>query len=280
MPRTDVASRPAVKTPVPQDGLGRRFTDAVATAELSSGPGDERVVTADEIAHLPSVVRRYLRFMGVVEQPRAWSFRVRFQGKFRIRRGLGWMPAEAWQYNSAVQIGRLFVMRIRFVGVIPMYGHDTYLRGHGRMTGKLFGRFTVVEGQGPEFDIGELTTYLNDAIMLAPSMLLTPSTTWTEVDGHSFDITLVDAGRSVTGRVYLDDTGAPFDFSTTDRFADLPSGLVRAEWRTPVQNWHAIDGRVVPGQVSAVWRLPDGDLPYIKGGFVPDSLALNVSPRS
>jgi hypothetical protein len=280
MSRPDIASRPAVKTLVPQDGLGRRFTEAVTTAELSSGPGDERVVTADEIAHLPSVVRRYLHFMGVVGQPRAWAFRVRFQGKFRIRRGLGWMPAEAWQYNSAVQIGRLFVMRIRFAGLIPMYGRDTYLRGHGRMTGKLFGRFTVVEGHGPEFDIGELTTYLNDAIMLAPSMLLMPSTTWTEVDGHSFDITLVDAGRSVTGRVYIDDTGAPFDFSTTDRFADLPSGLVRAEWRTPVQNWHSIDGRVVPGQLSAVWRLADGDLPYIKGGFVPDSLTLNISPRS
>ncbi len=279
MSKPDLASRTPLATPVPQDGLGRRFNEAVATAELSSEPGDEGAVTANEIAHLPSVVRRYLHFMGVVGQPRAWSFRVRFRGKFWLRRGLGWMPAEAWQYNSAVQIGRVFVMRIRFAGVIPMYGRDTYLAGHGQMTGKLFGRFTVVEGHGPQFDIGELTTYLNDAIMLAPSMLLTPSTTWTEVDGHSFDVTFVDAGLSVTARVYIDDAGAPFDFSTTDRFAALPSGLVRAEWRTPVHNWRSIDGRVVPDQVSALWHLPEGDLPYIKGGFVPDSLALNVPPR-
>jgi hypothetical protein len=278
MSRSDIARRTAVTTLVPRDGLGRRFTEAVATAELSTEPGDESVVTADEIAHLPQVVRRYLHFMGVVGQPRAWSFRVRFHGKFWLRRGLGWMPAEAWQYNSAVQVGRVFVMRIQFAGAIPMYGRDTYLAGHGRMTGKLFGRFTVVDGEGPEFDIGELTTYLNDAIMLAPSMLLMPSTTWTEVDGESFDITLVDAGRSVTGRVFIDDTGAPFDFSTTDRFAALPSGLVRAEWRTPVSNWHSIDGRVVPGHVSAVWRLPHGDMPYIEGGFVPDSLAFNITP--
>jgi hypothetical protein len=280
MSRPDLASRTAVTTLVPNDGLGRRFTEAVATAELSSEPGHEGVITEDEIAHLPSVVRRYLHFMGVVGQPRAWSFRVHFQGKFWLRRGLGWMPAQAWQYNSAVGIGRVFVMRIRFAGVIPMYGRDTYLAGHGRMTGKLFDHFTVADGQGPEFDIGELTTYLDDAIMLAPSMLLMPSTTWTEVDGHSFDVTLLDAGRSVTGRVFIDDTGAPFDFSTTDRFAALPSGLVRAEWRTPVQNWQSIDGRVVPGLVSALWRLPGGDLPYIKGGFVPDSLALNISPGS
>ena len=82
-----------------------------------------------------------------------------------------------------------------------MIGCDTYLDGHGQMVGKLFGLVTIVDGRGEEFDIGELTTYLNDAILIAPSMLLGPGTTWREVDDHSFDVTLTDAGRSVTGRV-------------------------------------------------------------------------------
>ena len=30
---------------------------------------------------------------------------------------------------------------------------------------------------------GELVTYLNDALLFAPSMLLGPATTWTPVDG-------------------------------------------------------------------------------------------------
>jgi hypothetical protein len=207
MPRPDIASRTAVKTLVRQDGLGRRFTEAVATAGLASGPGDETVVTADEIAQLPPVVRRYLHFMGVVGRPRVWSFRARFGGRFWLRRGLGWMPADA-------------------------------------------------------------------------SMLLRPNTTWTDVDAYSFDVTLADGGRTVTGRVFVDGAGAPFDFSTTDRFAALPSGPVRAEWRTPVRSWQSFDGRVVPGPFRAVWHLPDGELPYIKGAFVPDSVAFNISPRS
>jgi hypothetical protein len=268
----------AVRTIPAQHGLGRRFSEAVTTAGLASGPGDDTVVTGEQIDDLPPVVCRYLRFMGVVGRPRTWSFRAGFHGRFWLRRGLGWMPAEAWQYNSALQIGRVFVMRIRFAGVIPMYGRDTYLRGHGRMIGKLFGRVTVVDGQGPEFDIGELTTYLNDAIMLAPSMLLTPATTWTEVDGHSFDVTLADVGRSVTARVFVDESGAPYDFSTTDRFAALPSGLLRAEWRTPMQNWQPAGGRMLPGQVSAIWRFPDRDLPYVRGSFVSTSLQVNVPP--
>jgi hypothetical protein len=84
----------------------------------------------------------------------------------------------------------------------------------------------------------------------------------------------------VTGRVFLDDDGAPVDFSTTDRFADLPDGLVRAEWRTPIQRWELVDGRPFPGPSGAVWHLPDDPLPYIEGRFVPNTVAYNIPPSA
>jgi hypothetical protein len=226
-------------------------------------------VTDADIDELPRVVQRYMRFMGVVGRPRDWSFQGRFTGKFWLRPGLGWMPAEAWQYNSGLEVARIFVMRIRLAHVVPMTGRDTYLRGHGHMTGKLLDQLTVVDGHGDEFDIGELTTYLDDAILVAPSMLLGLATTWTGIDDTTFDVTLNDAGRTVRGQVSLDERGAPLDFMSTDRFAALPSGPVRAEWRTPVQSWERIDGRPLPGPFSAEWHLPDGPLPYIEADSYP-----------
>ena len=261
-----------------RSGLYRRFDREVAAADLPTGPVDVRPVTHADLDGLPAVVQRYLHFMGVVGRPRDWSFRAHFVGRFRLRPRLGWMPAEAWQYNSGVDVARIFVMRLRFAGVVPMIGRDTYLDGHGRMIGKLLDRVTVADGQGEEFDIGELTTYLNDAVLLAPSMLLGLATTWTGVDERSFDVSLTDSGRTVTGRVFLDDRGAPRDFSTTDRYADLPRGLVRAEWRTPVSSWESIDGRPLPGPFGAVWHLPGGPLPYIEGRLEPGSVAFNVQP--
>jgi hypothetical protein len=264
----------------PSGRLYRRFLDEVAAAALPDGPGDETVVTEADLAGLPDSVRRYLGFMGVVGRPRDWSFRARFVGRFRLRPKLGWMPAEAWQYNSAIDLARIFVMRVRFAGFVPMIGRDTYRNGHGHMIGKVLDRFTVADGKGEEFDIGELTTYLNDALFLAPSMLLGPSCAWTAVDDNSFDVALTDSDRTVTGRVFLDERGAPRDFSTTDRYADLPGGLVRAEWRTPVQRWEMFHGRPRPGPSAAVWQLPEGPLPYIEGRFVPASVAANVAPTS
>lgn len=259
----------------PPGDLYERLATAVREQGIPAGPGDPTPVTAAEVADLPPVARRYLDFMGVVGRPRDWAFRARFVGRFRLRPRLGWMPAEAWQYNSGLEVARVFVMRLRFARVVPMIGRDTYVRGHGRMIGKLLDRITVADGSGEEFDIGELTTYLNDALLLAPSMLLGAATTWTDVDDHCIEVTLSDAGRTVTGRLFIDERGAPYDFSTTDRFADLPDGLVRAEWRTPVSSWRVVDGRPIPGPFGAVWHLPEGPLPYIEGELDPASIAFN-----
>ncbi len=258
--------------------LERRFVHEVAAAGLPPEPVAGPPVTEADLAPLPEVVQRYLRAMGVLGRPRERSLRARFVGRFRLRAGMGWMPAEAWQYDLAEPIARIFVMRLRFAGFIPMVGKDTYVDGRGRMLGKLLDLVTVADGEGEEFDIGELTTYLNDALLLAPSMLLGAATTWTGVDDRSFDVSLTDAGRTVTGRVFVDERGAPVDFSTTDRFADLPGGPTRTEWRTPVQRWDEVDGRLLPGPFGAVWHLPDGPLPYIEGVIDRSSIVFSGGP--
>lgn len=100
-------------------------------------------------------------------------------------------------------------MRVRVAHLLPLLGRDTYDHGHGHMVGTLFDRFTVVDGHGDEFDIGELATYLDDAILFAPSMLLGTATSWRAVDDTSFEVGLTDAGRTVTGRVRLDGAARP-----------------------------------------------------------------------
>jgi Family of unknown function (DUF6544) len=233
-------------------------------------------VTESDIAGLPSTVQRYLRFMRVVGRPPDWSFRVKFEGRFRIRPGARWLPAEAWQYNSAVPPARIFVLRLRVGHLVPFYGRDTYLRGRGHMVGTLFGR-KVVDGSGTEFDHSELVIYLNDAVLLAPSMLLTPATSWTAVDDDSFDVALTDRGRTISGRVEIDQRGAPVNF-IADRYATLPQGIVIAPWRTPIQAWQTSSGRPIPGDASVWYDLATGPYCYAEGRFVSDSLGCNVAP--
>ena len=161
--------------------MNKRFAATVAAAGLHVGPGDQHPVTDRDIAALPERAQHYLRFMGVVGRPRDWSFRARFSVRFRRKPDESWMQCQAWQYNASPEIARIFYMRVMFARVVPMIGRDTYVRGRGRMHGKLFDVITVADGHGEAFDIGELVTFLNDAVLLAPSILLSPATTWIEV---------------------------------------------------------------------------------------------------
>jgi hypothetical protein len=138
----------------------------------------------------------------------------------------------------------------------------------------------VADGSGPEFDLGELVTYLNDAVLLAPGMLLAPTVTWRPVDDSSFDVALTDRGTTVTARIDVDERGRARDFSTADRYCALPGGLVRARWTTPVQGWTTAAGRPVPRGGAAIWHLPEGPYEYARARVDPRSVAWNVPPSA
>jgi hypothetical protein len=153
-----------------------------------------------------------------------------------------------------------------------MVGRDAYVAGRGAMRGKVLGLVTVANGAGDEFDVGELTTWLNDAVLMCPSMLLVDAVTFDAVDDRAFDVSCRDSGRTVTARVFLDDDARPRDFRTTDRFADLPGGLQRAQWSTPIAGWREVGGRATPTAGAAVWNLDSGDFTYAELTFADDAI--------
>jgi hypothetical protein len=249
----------------PSRSMRAKFVAEVAEARLPSGPGSREPVTEAEIAALPEPAQRYMRFMGVPGRPRIWSFRARWSGAFRRTPSEAWMPCEAWQYNTRLEIARIFHMRLRLHSVLPILVRDTYVRGEGRMRGRLFDAVSVVDETDEKIATGELVTYLNDAILFAPSMLLGSETTWTPVDRTSFDVALTDHGRTVKGRVFVDERGAVTDFSTMDRYGEDPAHpgeMVRARWSTPIRAWSTAQGRPLITHGEAVWHFQSGDLPY------------------
>jgi len=258
--------------------LYRRLAADVGTLGLATGPAQPRPVTEAQLDGLPDAAQRYLRFMGAVGRPADWSFLAHVTGKFRLRPGLPWMRCQAWQYNSGPSVARLFHMRIDAAGVLPMTGRDAYVGGHGRLLAKLAGRVTVADTAGPETDLSELVTYLNDAVLFAPSMLLVPAVRWAAVDDRSFEITLDDSGHRVTARVFLDERGAPVNFSTEDRWADLPGGLARMRWSTPVRGWTEVNGRWQASRGAAIWHMPEGPFCYAIFQFPPGAVSYNVPP--
>jgi len=261
--------------------MHRRFRKEVASAGLPETPGPAGVVTSAELDGLPEPAQRYFAFMQVVGRPRDWSFRLAFTGRFRMGPEQRWMRCRTWQYNHRPALARIFHIRIRLGGVVPVIARDTYVEGRGRMLVRLLDLFTIADGKGEEYDIGELVTYLNDAVLIAPTMLLAPEVSFAPAGPDSFGVSLADHGRTVSAVVTVDEHGAPADFSTTDRFcADPrdPKRLRRARWTTPVSGWRFADGRPLFTSGQAIWHLAAGPFPYADFRPVPGSLAFNVAP--
>lgn len=244
------------------------------------GPVHPRVVTDAQVAGLPEVVRRYLVFMGAVGRPRDASFRLGWNGRFRTGPERDWMECASTQVNTVDPLGRAFEMRMRFGRIVSVVAHDTYAAGKGRMRAKLFDWFTIVDERGPELDVGELVTWLNDAILFAPSMLIDLETVWSAVDDRAFDVELTHLGTTVRGRVFVDERGAPKDFSTTDRFIVDRGRRIRARWTTPIDGWRTVGGRVVPSGARAVWHLPERSFEYAEFRLNPEQTTFNDLPPS
>lgn len=260
--------------------MRERFLREVRAAGLQVRR-DPSPVTEADLAPLPATAQRFFRRMAVLGRPRDWSFVGHPAGRFRASPTAAWQPMHAWQYNTgAPGIARIFHIRLRMFGV-PVLARDTYVRGRGRMLARPLDLFPVVDGTGPEFDLGELVTWLNDAVLMAPSMLLVPAVSWAAVDDGSVDVTVTDGANRVTARLFVDADGLPTDFHTTDRWyaaAGAKGPPVRSRWTTPVEGWRAVDGRMLFSRGTAVWKLPGGDLPYAEFTLQPGALAFNVAP--
>src|SRR5262245_38806522 len=141
-----------------------KFLREVERARPPSLPALRPIIGETELSTLPEPVQRYLRFMRVPGAPKTWSFRAHWPGRFRLGRERRWLACEAWQYNCRLGVTRIFHMRLRLGGVLPVLVRDTYVSGRGRMLGRVFDAFSVVDQSDEKIATGELVTYLNDAI--------------------------------------------------------------------------------------------------------------------
>jgi hypothetical protein len=262
-------------------GMRTRLEHRVDRLDLPAPEPEGPPVTEADLAALPEPARRWLRRAGVVGRPRDLTLDARWRGRFRLRPRARWMPFEAWQHNTVGPVSRVYTMRIDMAGVLPMFGVDSYVRGTGRMHGRVLGLVPVADGAGPEFDAGELATWLDDAVLLAPSMLLVPAVTVEPVADDAFAVTVADGGRRVSVTVRVETCGRVRDVTTDDRWCALPSGPVRARWTTPVDGWVSVDGRQVPLYARAVWDLPEGRWTYAWGRLDPLAVRWNgrTGPR-
>ena len=153
--------------------------------------------------HLPAPARRWLDH--AIAPGTALCRRTRLTQRGRLRLNGRWRPMQAVQALDPLA-GFVWVVEVRLLG-LPVRGFDRLVDGtegwEGEMRHRLFGRFTVVHVEGPDYRRSAAARAAAE-LMWAPAAALDPGVEWRSVDdarctavvpvaGHEHEVTLTVA---------------------------------------------------------------------------------------
>jgi hypothetical protein len=224
-------------------------------------PAGMRIVTPEMLEGLPAPVRRYLTDTGIVGTPFVQTVHLKQAGWMQTGPGQPRLPLDAEQHYTVCPPGFVWSGTIR-LGRLPLVrGRDMYAGGRGNMLIRAAGLFTIADATGAETDQAALTRYLSEMIWF-PTAFLEDNVAFAALDERSVRVTLTDRGRSVSGTLFFDDEGRLTDF-VTQRYRMVEGRFELDTWSAPATEYGERAGLKLPVRGQAVWKLPEGDLPYI-----------------
>lgn len=245
--------------------------DVISAMENTSGI--DQLITEKDIEHLPLIVKKYLRYVGVVGKPKVYNVKIRFEGEMRDK-GKDWFPFTSEQYNFFDSPTRLFFMKAKVKG-LPTNGYHRYVKEGASMHIKSISLFPVVDIDTPELFPTETVTFFNDLCLFAPAALIDERIAWESLDDLSVKATLTTNNISISAILYFDEDGQLINFVSNDRYAI--SEMETFPFSTPASNYEKINGYHLPTYGEAIWHYRDGDFVY--GRFNVKSIEYNVSNK-
>lgn len=238
-------------------------TAAAIDAELAAMLANARpagvIVTEDMVARLPEPVQRYLRYSNVIGTPIPSTVRLTQAGRIRGAPDANWMALEAeetYTTNPPAFVWRAWFPRRQLPFVL---GRDEYAGARGSILMKMAGTFAVANEHGAELGPAGLMRYLNE-MMWFPAAFLGTNVTMTQVDSHSFNVTIADSGVTASATLFIDAEGRLTNFRAT-RYNTGSRSM--ETWETPIRDYGDYNGMRLPSRGEGVWKLPSGDFSYI-----------------
>ena len=225
------------------------------------------LVTVSDLILLPEPVKRYLKYVGVLNKPKIKNMHITFKGQMR-EKGKDFFPFTCEQYSFFNEPTRLFFMKAKMKG-LNVLGYHKYVNATATMDIRLFGFFAVVKQSGKNMDKIETVTLFNDMCLMAPATLIDKRITWQPIDDNSAKATFTNHNSTISAILYFNEKGQLIDFVSNDRDVN------HYPFSTPVRNYKNIKGINIMTYGETIWDYPDGKFVY--GKFNLKEVEYNVS---
>ena len=240
----------------------RRVAREVRGLFLAASPGT--VVVPSDWQELPEPLQRYFRLVLPEEQTRIGSARLRFVGMMRADKNKSWMKIESDEYISCHPPGFIWHAVARLLPLLWIEVRDCYHERKGNMRVLLMSLKKLDDSLGWEMDQSSLLRWLSEATMFPTALLPGDHIAWKPIDSKSARAVVRDGEITASAIFYFDKRGAIKKVMTADRYREVKGKPEKAVWIGYFHNYQRKGGILVPTEIGATWKLPQGNLNYAR----------------
>jgi hypothetical protein len=220
------------------------------------------ILTESELAPLPDLVRKYIRYTGCVGKATVNNFKIKFTGKIRDHAKPVWMELNTVQYNFIKTPTRLFYLDATMKG-LPVAGFHCFKNGIAFMDIRLLSIFKVEYQSGAVMNVSETVTFFNDICCMAPGALVDERIKWLEVEGNKVKASFTNNGITISAWLYFNEKGELVNFVSEDRSPLGKNGeSLNLKWSTPLRDYKEINGYKLASYAETIYSYPEGDFTY------------------
>jgi hypothetical protein len=219
------------------------------------------IVNESDLEHLPSIVQKYLRYVGVVGKEKVYNMRVVLEGRIRSKPEDSWMRLTSKQYSFFDNPTRVFYIKATKAG-IPALGLHLYKNEKASFVVKLLGLIKVVDAKGDKLNHTETVTVFNDMCLLAPATLINEKIQWNEIDSLTVDAKFTNGNITISARLFFNKIGELINFVSNDRFDTDGKEYTNYPWLTPIKKYNQINGYKLCSEISTDYQRPDTTFSY------------------
>ncbi|MBF2097912.1 MAG: hypothetical protein IGQ88_05985 [Gloeomargaritaceae cyanobacterium C42_A2020_066] len=251
-------------------GAGRWQADTQAlNARLAASqqPVRPQWVQLEETSGLPDPVQRFLRKTLQAGRPMVVRVQMRHEGLFNLGQTTDqWRPFTSEQQVLTQQPGFVWNGRVTVLPGLPVWVHDAFLAGEGRLHASLLGLWPLADLQGTEaIAAGQLLRFFAEAAWYPTALLPSQGVTWVAVNDHTALGTLTSGALSASLVFTFNEQNLIEQVYAAARGRTVGNDLVPTPWSGRFWNYTHQGGMFIPLEGEVAWLLPEGVKPYWKG---------------
>lgn len=235
--------------------------------KVSQVPSVTEVCTDEEIDQLPEPLKRYCDYIGLKNFPKYQVVRTTFMNTdfvFDDKSGKVLdMDYDLWlvfnqPFRSAYCSSSIY--GIPFDGID--YCTQNQEGGMKGIIGKAIQIFDVHSKQG--YQAG-LISWFAEALILNPSVVLSPYVTYEVMDANQVKVTVACNGVSGSGLIFIDDQGVVTSFYSDERQVENIDGVeTRIGWKCEYEDYRMENGIMQAHTVRSIKIYPDKEVTYFE----------------